>query len=328
MGMASSQARFLQLTARLNNVEFQGQQINQQRTLLSNESSQSYNTLLGMSVPTPPSKTEYTKTVYQFTQGSYDYSIDAVYPNATNTGYTVNYIKSGTVIGIENSVTSASIRPAETPQLEEGVTGTPVNWLANGNQMYELAGFTHKGKTAEQLFQQMFNNTNGITMDDFYVYLYTDTNNVTSYKFIKKEDVESIERNSENKTGVANVWQQGNVVSNERMIAENAQVVFDTNGRMTSVVIDGEEYSLTAQSITDEDAYEDAYNRYEYEKYQYNQYVSEVNAKISIIQLQDKKLELQLEQLDTERTTITTEIEAVQKVLGENIDRTYKVFNG
>ena len=66
----------------------------------------------------------------------------------------------------------------------------------------------------------------------------------------------------------------------------------------------------------------------EYEKYQYNQYVSEVNAKISIIQLQDKKLELQLEQLDTERTTITTEIEAVQKVLGENIDRTYKVFNG
>ena len=194
--------------------------------------------------------------------------------------------------------------------------------------MYELAGFTHKGKTAEQLFQQMFNNTNGITMDDFYVYLYTDTNNVTSYKFIKKEDVESIERNSENKTGVANVWQQGNVVSNERMIAENAQVVFDTNGRMTSVVIDGEEYSLTAQSITDEDAYEDAYNRYEYEKYQYNQYVSEVNAKISIIQLQDKKLELQLEQLDTERTTITTEIEAVQKVLGENIDRTYKVFNG
>ena len=32
--------------------------------------------------------------------------------------------------------------------------------------------------------------------------------------------------------------------------------------------------------------------------------------------------------IEKERTTITTEIEAVQKVLGENIDRTYKTFNG
>ena len=62
MGMSASQARFLQLTARQNNVEFQGQQINQQRTMLSNESSQAYNSLLGMTVPTPPSKTDFTKT--------------------------------------------------------------------------------------------------------------------------------------------------------------------------------------------------------------------------------------------------------------------------
>ena len=55
---------------------------------------------------------------------------------------------------------------------------------------------------------------------------------------------------------------------------------------------------------------------------------AEINAEISIIHIQDKKLELQLEQLDTERTTLTTEIEAVEKVLGENIDRTYKTFNG
>ena len=37
MGMAASQARFLGLTARKNNVEFEGQQINQQRTALSNQ---------------------------------------------------------------------------------------------------------------------------------------------------------------------------------------------------------------------------------------------------------------------------------------------------
>lgn len=52
---AASQARFLGLTARKNNVEFEGQQINQQRTSLSNESANYYNDLLGMSVPVPPS---------------------------------------------------------------------------------------------------------------------------------------------------------------------------------------------------------------------------------------------------------------------------------
>ena len=37
MGLAASQARFLGLTARKSNVEYQVQQINQQRVALSNE---------------------------------------------------------------------------------------------------------------------------------------------------------------------------------------------------------------------------------------------------------------------------------------------------
>ena len=64
MGMAASQARFLGLTARKNNVEFEGQQINQQRTNLANQTANYYNDLLGMSVPTPPSVDNFTKTVY------------------------------------------------------------------------------------------------------------------------------------------------------------------------------------------------------------------------------------------------------------------------
>ena len=326
MGMASSQARFLQLTARLNNTEFQGQQINQQRTLLSNESSQAYNSLLGMTVPTPPAKTDFTKTVYGFSQGSYNFSIDSVYPNADNSTYTISYVKSGKVIGLVDTSTNATIRKGLNPH--PAVGGDATEWLANGNQLYQAnQNFVYDGKTAEELFQQMFNNTPNAKMEDFYVYIATDANGVTSAKFIEKEDVDTINQ-SANESGLAHVWEQGTVATNEKITTKNGFVVFDTAGRMTSVVIDGQEFALEATSVTDEAAYEDAYNKYEYEKYQYNQYVSEVNAEISIIQLQDKKLELQLEQLDTERTTITTEIEAVEKVLGENIDRTYKTFNG
>ena len=326
MGMASSQARFLQLTARLNNTEFQGQQINQQRTLLSNESSQAYNSLLGMTVPTPPSKTDYTKTFYTFTQGSYDYKIDSVYPNMDNNTYTINYIKSGNLVGLVNTNTNATIRKGTNP--DSSVSGDATEWLANGSQLYEVnTNFVHNGKTGEELFQQMFNNTPGIDMSDYYVYVTQDDKGVDIYRFITKEDVEAIAV-SANESAPANVWAQGTVSTSEPLTAENGMVIFDNNGRMTSVIIDNQEYVLTSETVTDDTAYEDAYNQYEYEKYQYNQYVAEVNAKISIIQLQDKKLELQLEQLDTERTTITTEIEAVQKVLTDNIDRTYKVFNG
>ena len=78
MGMAASQARFLGLTARQNNVEYEGQQVNQQRTTLSNQSANYYNQLLGMQVPVPPSVADYTKTVYTFEDGSLSNSITSM----------------------------------------------------------------------------------------------------------------------------------------------------------------------------------------------------------------------------------------------------------
>ncbi|MBO6180329.1 hypothetical protein J6O86_01415, partial [bacterium] len=70
MGMSASQARFLSLTARKTNVEYEGQQINQQRTTLSNESSNYYSQLTSMAVPVPPSTSDYTKITYTFADGN------------------------------------------------------------------------------------------------------------------------------------------------------------------------------------------------------------------------------------------------------------------
>ena len=76
--MSASQARFLGLTARKTNVEYEGQQVNQQRTALSNESANFYNDLLGMTVPVPPSVDDYTKTVYTFEDGALTNEIKAL----------------------------------------------------------------------------------------------------------------------------------------------------------------------------------------------------------------------------------------------------------
>lgn len=95
MGMAASQARFLGLTARKTNVEYEGQQINQQRTTLSNQSANYYNQLLGMSVPVPPSVADYTKTVYTFEDGALSNSISSMIAQA-NGMYLISYTSSWT----------------------------------------------------------------------------------------------------------------------------------------------------------------------------------------------------------------------------------------
>lgn len=92
MGMSASQARFLSLTARKNNVEFQGQQINQQRTTLSNESASYYSELCNMTVPTPPSVDDYTKVSYSFNDGALTNTVTSmiVNPNNKNKTFTLS----------------------------------------------------------------------------------------------------------------------------------------------------------------------------------------------------------------------------------------------
>ena len=72
MGMAASQARYLALVARKSNCEYEGQQINQARTVLSNQSANLFNQMLGLSVPVPPSTQDYTKVQYSYSDGSND----------------------------------------------------------------------------------------------------------------------------------------------------------------------------------------------------------------------------------------------------------------
>ena len=69
MGMAASQARYLALVARKSNCEYEGQQINQARTVLSNQSANLFNQMLGLNVPVPPSTADYTKQQYSYSDG-------------------------------------------------------------------------------------------------------------------------------------------------------------------------------------------------------------------------------------------------------------------
>ena len=91
MGMAASQARYLALTARKSNVEYEGQQINQARTALANQTANLFNQMMGMSVPTPPSVADYTTVQYSFSDGSNTEAI-ANYYQLGNSDSDYNYV--------------------------------------------------------------------------------------------------------------------------------------------------------------------------------------------------------------------------------------------
>ena len=103
----------------------------------------------------------------------------------------------------------------------------------------------------------------------------------------------------------------------------------DGNGRFKSVRFDNNSvvYSLNTETITDEAAYEDAMNKYLYEKDKYEKTIADINAKTSIIQKEDRTLELRLKQLDTEQNALKTEMDAVKKVIKDNVESTFKTFS-
>lgn len=104
----------------------------------------------------------------------------------------------------------------------------------------------------------------------------------------------------------------------------------DGSGRFKSLKLEDDSvvYDLNVESVTDEDAYQNAMNKYYHDVQVYEKKIADINAKTEIIQKEDRTLELRLKQLDTEQNALTTEMEAVKKVISKNIEMTFKTFAG
>ena len=484
MGMSASQARLLSLQARQSNLEYQGQQINQERTILSQQCTALYNSLLAMTVPTPPSTQDYTTIEYSGTDGATTFTIGNVKPSgdaynveietvqtgdsidATYGSYTVdrenktmwvaaaettvvqgtgNYnIGSGTAPTEDSpymkKAVNADLKDGETVYALEGdkfvkkaydsetmadaelyiystdgqydpsndktvgdeiketvaktVTDPTAYYVVDENGKYvhttaenfdyDEATQTYSFKTgvtyyekgsegdegtkevdnpdvgrytvggrpcytfseAQELYPEMSwgryeaaitnkfgqnsDSNYNLTKDDFMVYFDNSTGRPTPY-FVLETDVTT----NNFATSYSYTANGSYSVSDAK---DGCKLEFDAQGRITKISIptynsDGSirsytEVELSATQVTDEAAYQDAYNQYEYDQYLYDKAQQEINAKTEIIQQEDRNLELKLQRLDNERTQITTEIEAVDKVINDNIESSYKTFSG
>ncbi|MBQ7765134.1 DUF4200 domain-containing protein [bacterium] len=500
MGMSASQARLLGLQARQSNLEYQGQQINQERTILSQQCTALYNSLLAMQVPTPPSTQDYTTIEYSGVDGATNFTLGTVKPSGENynveikTTHTGNALQSdygSKVVGKAGETMKGSYVPTtvSTPtgnfnrlpgsseyregdiylNEKDGVLGNAVSqgakiedymvldsdtgvytqaagefdpsktyykktskadydkleeagradyahlredvetsgvtikadelsiyYVKNGDTVSQLsanspyvdknkdgtftlkalpAGATlfQKGNGSDELnnpnagattvggnvvytfedakkefpqfswsgYEEAIKNSFGtssesLDADDFYVYIETNDSGVQSVKFTLRSDVGE---NGQINDGFAKTYSftpNGSFTSSTP--TDGCKLEFDTQGRITKISIpqtdtEGKitgyrDIELKAAKVTDEAAYHDAMNEYEYAQYEYDKAQQEINAKTEVIQQEDRNLELKLQRLDNERTQITTEIEAVEKVIQENIEKSYKTFSG
>lgn len=324
MGLGASQARYLGLTARQSNIEFQGQQINQQRTVLANESS-SYNAqLLSMNVPTAPNSSNYTKTSYTFSSNSLTCSLASggvVYNDKTGK-YTVPYTYKTT----EDAAKSGSATYSKlTSTTTDPTTGQPVTTVtgystSSGTNLTLVDG---SDKSDVSNLTLIFGSDYAKDDQGDPVSYFKYTSNGTT-RYVKQSD---LDEKADTATNMPFYYVQEDATVTKDGKFENCSVNWNDSGRMTSFSdSEGNEYALSTTTTTDENAYNDAMNQYEYDKAVYDQQINEINAKLDIVQQQDKTLELQLKQLDTEQAAVSTEKEAVNKVIEKNTESTFKTF--
>lgn len=416
MGMAASQARYLGLTARKTNVEYEGQQINQARTALANQSANTFNELLALEVPTAPSTQDYTTLQYSYQDGTntetisdmselindpdgYNYTIshyhysdvftgimskktnpqvsfetkaekslvpkDNVKQDAATNDYTVNgqvvskydasvqeqkdaYAK---IVSDYPSFASVDVNSVYTytdtdgkltfttlTDLNKAVAGTAdlgaykindnVPAYVGNNEVHPYDSTDSEQKTALEQIKKQFPAESISSSDN----IYTWTSGGKTY-FATLEDLQvtaqsapdpSKPTENQNKLTMFNAENVSTKIEQQ----QRAFVQLDDTGRPQSIRYEDSTatYTLSTETKTDENAYNDAMNQYNYDMQVYEKKIADINAKTEKIQEQDRTLELRLRQLDTEQEALQTEMESVKKVIDKNIESTYKTF--
>ncbi len=347
MGLAASQARFLGITARKSNIEYEGQQVNQQRTALAEEVNALYSKLLSLELPIAPDTTKFYESNYSFEVSS------------TMNGKEGNYIVKNYYENDDGTYYVALDRTYD----KKVAISTPISdmWKivkdAEGN--YSLINKTDEGKSyaikasdrSEEIIG-IINDSNAqplpytpvprvnddgtpvldengqqiIDKDYGPMYFYTMNDGKTYY--LSQLAMEKYLENPEEADIFS--YEQTLKATTESLSYEKANIVFDDNGRMAQIDIegleDGAKFAIETTRTYDTEGYDAALRDYTMGKDEYDKMVADLNAQTESLQQEDKVLELRLNQIDTEQNELQTELEAVKAVLDKNIENTFKTF--
>ena len=323
MGLAASQARFLNLTARKTNIEYEGQQINQQRTTLSNQSANLYNQMLTLKVPTQPSIDSYTKLQYSFVppDSVSTATVSSITKQKMEEGddvqkYTIHYTVTEDVIGFYPCEKDKQVTVAK----DESNNYT----YSEGGGTFILEKLTDtEDPTHKDAYDYLCTGTE--KKGDNLYYFNAGTEASPQYRYFTDTQMDAAIDDGKKCVYYTSTTQKQTSTS---AIAK-CTLSRDANNRLISFTDTEKDitYTVTAGTVTDQQAYDDAQNQYRYETFLYEQTLGKINAETSVLQAQDKTLELRLKQLDTEHQAVQTEVDSISEVIKKNIESSFKSFN-
>ena len=290
MGMSASQARFLQLTARKSNVEYQAQRINFERLQLADKdaaASAKYNDQLSN-----------RKLVFRFNDNNNAGNIQEV--DVTYNNYK-NYMNKQ-LEGFDSSAKQLFLVSSSGNKII-------VASEAEKKQMMDLNQNYYSKEQIETAKETIKNAAQDDTID-------SKTKFLASLDVPEGESGCSISKFSESDFVIAE--DLDNPESFQRAIQEGIYyfATFDEKAE------GGPKFKTEAWDNLQSGSIKEEYDKSDDAKAQ-----SEYDKAHSLIQSQDKKLELQLDKLNTEREALETEMESVQKVIDDNIESSFKVFS-
>jgi len=312
MGMAASQARFLQLTARRTNIEYMGQQINQERLALSNSSAGLFEKMLTLVPPTPPSSSDdkYYTQGYNFTdpndqlQKKINWSSTPV----VTLDFPADVVDGGghSSIIITNASGTGTTHLSAATLVAAGGTGAAAD-LAKDSIAAAL-GVSMSADNKALGYTQVVRNV-------------TISHNVYNpdgqYATITKQAPAMLEFDNLNRLLNVTLLDKAAIDATPDAIAA---------GTTAGAKFIGNGDKLTYSGVFDQVTFNNDMNKYEFQKSAYDYQIERINQQTKQIQSADKSLELKMKQLDTEHNAVQTEMEAVQKVINKNIESTFKTF--
>ena len=346
MGLSATQARYLQLTARKSDNEYQAQQINQMRSNLADKMqdiSMKYsnginNRQLNFVVPSGDGSNVSSVRL------TYD-TITAEYPNGL--GYTL-IDKYGTEVR-PNEKSAVALREQAKADLAaaraEGtfrvsVPGSDNNTVAvdvTGDNYMTLIGNSAvvQNKNGQLVDSETFQkNIKGMSAEGFSQYW-----NMMGFSFVGTEQSQIMtqHQNADKLAAAEKAYEAAMAQADE---IENKSCIYDdrcndpeylenqlrtgqwTLQRLSTTAVDEkgefimeEVYYGSVGNITDTLYTEDDAS-----------ITAEYDTKMDYFEHKDKELELQLQQLQTSHNAIQTEIDSVKKVIEKNVEKSFKTF--
>ncbi|MBR1908295.1 hypothetical protein IJ818_05105 [bacterium] len=149
-------------------------------------------------------------------------------------------------------------------------------------------------------------------------------------QFACLEDLEKSINSSSKIDGQSSLMQYSTKFVQEEIVkTSDAMVEKNSTGRYRSISLadfSNREFSLHAESTTDNEAYDKAVQKYNKDKQAYDDRVNQIENSRKKIQEEDRTLELRLKTLDTEHNALQNEIETIKKIMEKKVDETYKTF--